>query len=54
MTKIIQLGQTDSPSNVKNDRHPILSDWSDQEDFWNGKVSEKLPFSQCKDQDISD
>ena len=25
--------QMDSPSNVKNDRHPIPSDWSDQENF---------------------
>ena len=39
--------QTDSLSNVENNRHPIPSDWSDQENFWNGKVSEKLPFSQC-------
>ena len=31
----------DSPSNVKNDRHPIPSDWSDQENFWNGKAYEK-------------
>ena len=42
--------QTDHPSNVENNRHPIPSDWSDQKD---GKVSEKLPFSQCKYWDIS-
>ena len=46
--------QMDSPSNVENNRHPVPSDWSDQEDFWNGKVYEKLPFSQCKYWDISD
>ena len=33
--------QMDSPSNVKNDRHPIPSDWSNQENFWNGKAYEK-------------
>ena len=33
--------QMDSPSNVKSDRHPIPSDWSDQEHFWNGKAYEK-------------
>ena len=31
----------DSPSNVKNDRHRIPSDWSDQENFWNGKAYDK-------------
>ena len=46
--------QMDSPSNVENNKHPIPSDWSNQENFWNGKVSEKLPFSQCEDWDISD
>ena len=44
--------QTDSPSNVETDRHPIPSNWSDQKAFWNGKV-EKLPFSQCEDWDKS-
>ena len=33
--------QMDSPSNVKNGRHPIQSDWSDQKNFWNGKAYEK-------------
>ena len=33
--------QTDSPSNVKNDKHPIPSDWSDQENVWYGKANEK-------------
>ena len=46
--------QADSPSNVENYRHPIPSNWSNQEDFWNGKVSEKLPLSQCKYWDISE
>ena len=46
--------QTDNPSNVENDRHPIPSNWSNQEDFWNGKAYEKLPFTQCKYWDISD
>ena len=41
--------QTDSPSNVENNRHPIPSNWSDQED---GKKFEKLPFYQCKYWDI--
>ena len=39
---------------MENNRHPIPSDWSNQENFWNGKVSEKLLFSQCEDWDISD
>ena len=52
MTKIIQLKtQRDNPSNVENDRHPIPSDWSNQEDFWNGKAYEKSPFTQCKYQE---
>ena len=34
--------QTDSLSNVENNRHPIPSDWSDQEEFWDGKVSKKV------------
>ena len=33
--------QMDSPSNVKSDKHPIPSDWSNQENFWNGKAYEK-------------
>ena len=45
--------QTDSPSTVQYNMHPIPPDWSDQEGFWNGKSSEKLPFSQCEDWDIS-
>ena len=45
--------QPDSPSNVENNRHPIPSDWSIKEDFWNGKAFEKSPFTQCKYQDIS-
>ena len=36
----IVMTQMDSPSDVKNDRHPI-SDWSDQENFWNGKAYKK-------------
>ena len=35
--------QTNSPSNVENDRHQIPSDWSDQED---DKASEMLLFFQ--------
>ena len=46
--------QTDSPSNMENNRHPIPLDWSHQEDFWNGKAYEKLPSTQHKYQDISD
>ena len=34
--------QMDSLSNVENNRHPIPSDWSDQEEFWNGNVSKRL------------
>ena len=45
--------QMDSASNVENNRHPIPSDWSDQEDCWNGEAYEKLPFTQHKYQDIS-
>ena len=30
--------QTDNPSNVKYDGHPIPLDWSSQEHFWNGKA----------------
>ena len=45
--------QMDNLSNVENDRHPIPSDWSDQEDFWNGKAYEKSPHTQCKYQDVS-
>ena len=37
---------------MKNNRYPIPSDWSDQEEFWNGKVSKRLP--QDSDWDISD
>ena len=34
--------QTDSPSNKdQNDKHPLPSDWSDQETFWKGKEYEK-------------
>ena len=33
--------QMDSPPNVENDRHPIPSDWSNQENLWNGKAYEK-------------
>ena len=44
--------QTDSPSNVENNRHLIPSDCSDQEEFWNGKVSKRLP--QDSDWGISD
>ena len=33
--------QMDSPSDVKNDKIPIPSDWSDQDNFWNGKAYEK-------------
>ena len=37
----IVMTQTKSLSNVKNGRHPIPSDWSNQEDFWNGKAYER-------------
>ena len=30
--------QMNSQSNGKNGRHPIPSDWSNQENFWNGKA----------------
>ena len=30
--------QTDSPSIVENNKHPIPSDWSNQENFWNSKA----------------
>ena len=33
--------QMDSPCNVKNDKHPIPSDWNNQENFWNDKAYEK-------------
>ena len=33
--------QPDSLSNVKNDKNPIPSDLSNQENFWNGKAYEK-------------
>ena len=41
-----------SPPNGENNRYPILSDWSHQEEFWNGKIS--LRLSQDSDWDISD
>ena len=44
--------QADSPPNVENDKYSIPSDWSDQEEFWNGKPSKKLPHD--SDWDISD
>ena len=31
----------DSPLHVENEKHPLPSDWSDQENFWNGKAYEK-------------
>ena len=40
--------QTDSPPNEENRRHPIPSDWSDQEDFWNGKAFKRVSFTQHK------
>ena len=40
MTKITQA---DNLSDVENNRYAIPSDWSDQEEFWNGKVSKRLP-----------
>ena len=34
--------QMDSPSNNdQNDKHPLPSDWSNQESFWNGNEYEK-------------
>ena len=47
----IVWAQMDNPSTKENNRHPIPSNWINQED---GKVSEKQPFSQCKYWDISD
>ena len=44
--------QVDSPPNVESDKYPIPPDWSDQEEFWNGKPSKKLP--QDSDWDLSD
>ena len=36
------IPQTDSPSNKdQNDRHPLLSDWSDQENFWSNNETEE-------------
>ena len=35
------ITQMDSPSNKdQNNEHPLPSDWSDQENFWNGKTYE--------------
>ena len=42
----IVMRQMDSPSNAKNDRHPKPSDWSNQENFWNGKAYEKSTVPQ--------
>ena len=33
--------QMDNPPNVENEKPPIPSDWSDQENFWNGKTYER-------------
>ena len=33
--------QADSPPHVENEKPPIPSDWSDEENFWNGKAYEK-------------
>ena len=38
----------DSPSNVENNKPPIPSDWSDQEDFWKDKAYEKSTAPQCR------
>ena len=40
----INIMQTDNPSkkeNNNNDKHPLPSDWSEEENFWNGKDYEK-------------
>ena len=44
--------QVDSPPNVGSDKYPIPSDWSDQEEFWDGRTSKKLP--QDSGWDLSD
>ena len=37
------IPQMDSPSNKdQNYKHPLPSDWSDQENFWNGEEYEKI------------
>ena len=41
------MTQTNSPSDVKKEKHPI-SYWSDQEFFWNGKPYEKSTGPQCR------
>ena len=40
--------QMDSPSNVENDRYSIPSDWSNEENFWNGKAHGKSTGPQCR------
>ena len=44
----IVMTQTNSLSDVKNDRHPIPSDLSNQENFWNGKAYEKSTVPCCR------
>ena len=39
---LIDVTQTDNPSNKdNNDKHSLPSDWSDKENFCNGKTYEK-------------
>ena len=38
----------DDPSNVKNDKYPISSDWSNQENFWYGKAYEWSTGPRCR------
>ena len=33
--------QVDSPPHAENKEHPLPLDWSNQENFWNGKAYEK-------------
>ena len=49
---LIDITQRDNPSNRENnnDKRPLLLDWSDVENFWNGKVYDKTrPRSQGMD-----
>ena len=40
--------QANSPSIAENNKYLIPSDWSNQENFWNGKAYEKSTGPQCR------
>ena len=48
MIKIILLRHTWTAHLIVNDRHQIPSDWSNQENFWNGKAYEKSTVPQLR------